>query len=89
MTHAILNKSNKISGNIILLHDGRDALTPTHANCLPGQLMKTTIWPSVCYSFFMLPRPYIETRVSCETSFDSKQPKLEPKLVSALSETKR
>ena len=32
---------------------------------------------------------YRETRVSFETSFDSKQPKLEPKLVSALSETKR
>jgi hypothetical protein len=31
----------------------------------------------------------ILTRVSFETSFDSKQPKLEPKLVSALSETKR
>ncbi len=29
-----------------------------------------------------------QTRVSFETSFDSKQPKLEPKLVSALSETK-
>ncbi len=28
-------------------------------------------------------------RVSFETSFDSKQPKLEPKLVSTLSETKR
>jgi hypothetical protein len=28
-------------------------------------------------------------RVSFETGFDSKQPKLEPKLVSALSETKR
>jgi hypothetical protein len=28
-------------------------------------------------------------RVSFETSFDSKQPKLEPKQVSALSETKR
>jgi hypothetical protein len=28
-------------------------------------------------------------RVSFETSFDMKQPKLEPKLVSALSETKR
>ena len=28
-------------------------------------------------------------RVSFETSFDSKQPKLEPKLVSALSETQR
>jgi hypothetical protein len=27
-------------------------------------------------------------RVSCENSFDSKQPKLEPKLVSPLSETK-
>ncbi len=31
----------------------------------------------------------VGTRVSFETSFDSKQPKLEPKLVSALSETKR
>jgi hypothetical protein len=30
----------------------------------------------------------VEARVSFETSFDSKQPKLEPKLVSALSETK-
>ncbi len=30
----------------------------------------------------------LATRVSFETSFDSKQPKLEPKLVSALSETK-
>jgi hypothetical protein len=29
------------------------------------------------------------TKVSFETSFDAKQPKLEPKLVSALSETKR
>ncbi len=28
-------------------------------------------------------------RVSFETSFDSNQPKLEPKLISALSETKR
>jgi len=34
-------------------------------------------------------REYLVTRVSFETSFDSKQPKLEPKLVSALSETKR
>ncbi len=31
----------------------------------------------------------VHTRVSFETSFDSKQPKLEPKLFSALSETKR
>jgi hypothetical protein len=31
----------------------------------------------------------IDDRVSFETSFDLKQPKLEPKLVSALSETKR
>ena len=30
----------------------------------------------------------LKTRVSFETSFDSKQLKLEPKLVSALSETK-
>jgi hypothetical protein len=34
-------------------------------------------------------RQLAEARVSFETSFDSKQPKLEPKLVSALSETKR
>jgi hypothetical protein len=34
-------------------------------------------------------RRRVQTRVSFETSFDSKQPKLEPKLVSALSETKR
>ncbi len=33
--------------------------------------------------------PPLPPRVSFETSFDSKQPKLEPKLVSALSETKR
>ncbi len=31
----------------------------------------------------------VGARVSFETSFDSKQPKLEPKLVLALSETKR
>ena len=29
------------------------------------------------------------SKVSSETSFDTKQPKMEPKLVSALSETKR
>ncbi len=34
-------------------------------------------------------RPWAANRVSFETSFDSKQPKLEPKLVLALSETKR
>ncbi len=32
--------------------------------------------------------PRSGTRVSFENSFDSKQPKMEPKLVSALSETK-
>jgi hypothetical protein len=31
----------------------------------------------------------MHTRVSFKSSFDSKQPKLEPKLVSAVSETKR
>jgi hypothetical protein len=35
------------------------------------------------------PASTVPSRVSFETSFDSKQPKLEPKLVSALSETKR
>ncbi len=33
--------------------------------------------------------PGVMYRVSSETSFVSKQPKLEPKLVSALSETRR
>jgi hypothetical protein len=33
--------------------------------------------------------PTFHTRVSCETKVDSKQPKLEPKLVSILSETRR
>ncbi len=33
--------------------------------------------------------PVLLFRVSSETSFVSKQPKLEPKLVSALSETRR
>jgi hypothetical protein len=33
--------------------------------------------------------PESANRVSCEISFESKQAKLEPKLVSALSETKR
>jgi hypothetical protein len=35
------------------------------------------------------PHESFNNRVSFETSFDSKQPKMEPKLVSALSETKR
>jgi hypothetical protein len=40
--------------------------------------------------FFILPTSHSgQSRVSFETSFGSKQPKLEPKLVSALSETKR
>jgi hypothetical protein len=33
--------------------------------------------------------PILVRRVSCENNFDSKQPKLEPKLVSKLSETRR
>ncbi len=41
--------------------------------------------PSLTLSIF---RAGVTSRVSFETSFDSKQPKLEPKLVSALSETK-
>jgi hypothetical protein len=36
-----------------------------------------------------LPWQAIPVRVSYETSFDSKQPKMEPKLVSTLSETRR
>jgi len=42
--------------------------------------LQINIWKPFCI---------IVVRVSFETSFDSKQPKLEPKLVSALSETKR
>ncbi len=45
-----------------------------------------------CQLFFccrLICPPSPPHRVSFETSFDSKQPKLEPKLVSALSETKR
>jgi hypothetical protein len=38
-------------------------------------------------NFFQVSRT--ATRVSSETSFVSKEPKLEPKLVSALSETRR
>ncbi len=38
---------------------------------------------------FDYPKSTLLRRVSFETSFDSKQPKLEPKLVLALSETKR
>jgi hypothetical protein len=38
---------------------------------------------------FVVSQSDIAGRVSFETSFDSKQPKLEPKLVSSLSETKR
>jgi hypothetical protein len=34
-------------------------------------------------------RSLLQNRVSYETNFDSKQPKLEPKLVSILSETRR
>jgi hypothetical protein len=44
---------------------------------------------SVWLPLHQLQRPWVRSRVSFETSFDSKQPKLEPKLVSALSETKR
>ncbi len=42
----------------------------------------TVYWTQTYIQLYM-------ARVSFETSFDSKQPKLEPKLVSALSETKR
>jgi hypothetical protein len=52
---------------------------------------KTMEWyirptPMVATPFFSFKIP---SRVSCETSFDSKQPKLEPTLVSTLSETRR
>jgi hypothetical protein len=43
----------------------------------------------LCQSFPPKEATSLSPRVSFETSFQSKQPKLEPKLVSALSETKR
>ncbi len=43
---------------------------------------------NVKVSWVRLEQRIVSDRVSFETSFDSKQPKLEPKLVSALSETK-
>jgi hypothetical protein len=39
--------------------------------------------------YFIVKNTLLGIRVSSETSFVSKQPKLEPKLVSALSETRR
>jgi hypothetical protein len=54
--------------------------------------MLTTVNKQVSGPSYYLLRPEITTyspRMSFETSFDSKQPKLEPKLVSALSKTKR
>ncbi len=47
---------------------------------------------SRCVAWLLAAPPHLDvirTRVFFETSFDSKQPKLEPKLVSALSKTKR
>jgi hypothetical protein len=51
-----------------------------------GFLQTWQIFQCICPRFHITVN--ISTRVSLETSFDSKQPKLEPKLVSALSETK-
>ncbi len=48
-------------------------------------LFVDTLW---CWLLVFV-RSSVSSRVSFETSSDSKQPKLEPKLVSALSETKR
>jgi hypothetical protein len=63
---------------------------------LPGvEMGKCLLWgPSTLSDsatrFKLFPLLFLfHIRVSFETSFDSKQPKLEPKLVSALSETKR
>jgi hypothetical protein len=52
----------------------------------PSSHMAVKVW-TIFKTFYAGWRVY--SRVSFETSFDSKQPKLEPKLVSALSETKR
>ena len=50
-------------------------------------LLFCTLYPPKFRSFSKWKK--VALRVSFETSFDSKQPKLEPKLVSALSETQR
>ncbi len=46
-------------------------------------------YPATGFKASKLGYIFTETRVSSKTSFVSKQPKLEPKLVSALSETRR
>ncbi len=48
-----------------------------------------TLWYSLYVRTLWLRHRIVLVRVSFETSFDSKQPKLEPNLVSTLSETKR
>jgi hypothetical protein len=65
----------------------------SEANLYSLQKIKVTRLPQIdryyCTFKICLSNVKVTRRVSFETSFDSKQPKLEPKLVSALSETKR
>jgi hypothetical protein len=58
---------------------------PSCRRCSFGGLKDGTAIESFFLSFVYI----IPYRVSFETSYDAKQPKLEPKLVSALSERKR
>ncbi len=63
---------------------------PTHPNGCRVDVSPTDVSPTDS-SWMLRPlnKASLGYRVSFETSFDSKQPKLEPKQVSALSETKR
>jgi hypothetical protein len=73
-------------------HAGRAAKTNQPLVKYQGTLFKIRIvfkFTQVLFLNSLIDCGCIVHRVSFETSFDSKQPKLEPKLVSALSETKR
>ncbi len=61
-----------------------DVITCSYYGPLKGPSLSMS---AISYILWLLCR-MVESRVSFETSFDSKQPKLKPKLVSAPSETK-
>ncbi len=70
-------------------------LNNLHVKVLGGRCLSvmsppiTSLPPPLRTVWIHTPVPIHTGRVFFETSFDSKQPKLEPKLVSALSETQR
>jgi hypothetical protein len=84
--HVHAGKSPLWQGNLL---DGSCRLW-VWAGLTPGTLLKVSA-PGGNVRWHATPDDTCchQPRVSFETSFDSKQPKLEPKLVSALSETKR